>query len=131
LPVFLHNSLGLTSSVLIVAVLVRKRLVSRRIVVCTGFIYVLMTVLMVASPLWGAVALSVTDLLMSMPQLRKALREDDLSGLSRSSWWLGVVSDMCWASYAVLSGHPVAASWSFVSLVFSALVVLQIESRRK
>lgn len=131
LPVFLHNTLGFASSILVVLVLTNNRMVRLRMAMCVGLMYAVLSVFILANPLWGAVALSAADVFMSVPQLRKALKESDLSGLSRASWWLGVLTDLCWASYAVLSGHPVAASWSFVSLVFSALVVFQIEHKSR
>lgn len=67
-----------------------------------------LTVLAAAGMVGGArglgLLLPVSVLVANLPQLRVALRERDLSGLSAGTWMLSVAEGAVWGSYGLFAG---------------------------
>lgn len=77
-----------------------------------------------------AVALALADAVSVAPQTVRAWRDPSLAGVSGWSWAAQLGLSAGWAAYAVSVGHPLGASWSFVSSV-AATVVLAGKVRRR
>ncbi|MHB8467148.1 MAG: hypothetical protein ACYDH6_11620 [Acidimicrobiales bacterium] len=70
-----------------------------------------------------AVALALTVIVTSGPQVWKAIRDRDLSGLAPATWWVAIADGLAWGSYGVVVHDPALQGYCVV-LVTSAVIVL-------
>jgi uncharacterized protein with PQ loop repeat len=57
------------------------------------------------------------------PQVWRAVREDDLDGLSPATWWLSILDAVTWGAYGLAVGHAALVGYAAV-LSASAVTVL-------
>ena len=57
------------------------------------------------------------------PQVLRAVRESDLTGLAATTWWLSIVDAATWGAYGVAVGDAALVAYGVV-LSSSAVVVL-------
>lgn len=69
------------------------------------------------------VALGGTVLVTTGPQVARALRSDDLSGLAPATWWVAIVDAVTWGAYGLAIGDAALVGY-FVVLLGSAVTVL-------
>jgi len=84
------------------------------------------------SPEIIAAVVTVVDLIVLLPQIRRAIKEADLSGISIPAWAFALAQDIGWAIYGFGIGHPLLAGWSLVSAPVNVLILIfAIRKRRK
>lgn len=66
-----------------------------------------------------------------IPQIVDALRSNDVSGVSVSTWWLGVFGNVLWAAYGVLARDPRLYLGALVAGVMSLAIIVIVEYRRR
>lgn len=76
------------------------------------------------SPELIAAVVTVVDFVAYLPQVRLALREADLSGISVPAWAFALVQDAGWIVYGFGTGHPLLAGWALVSAPASVMVLV-------
>jgi uncharacterized protein with PQ loop repeat len=57
------------------------------------------------------------------PQVLDALRNDDLSGISVSTWWIAIADAVLWGAYGVGMGDTAVMGYSVVLLGVTAIVM--------
>lgn len=78
----------------------------------------------VTSPELIAAVVTVVDFIAYLPQVRVALKEADLSGISIPAWASALVQDAGWIVYGFGTGHPLLAGWALVSAPASVMVLV-------
>ena len=79
-----------------------------------------------------AATVTIVDLLVLYPQIRRAIKETDLSGISITAWLFDLMQDFGWIVYGFGIGHPLLAGWSLVSAPSSMLILFfAIRKRRR
>ena len=73
-----------------------------------------------------AVGLAAGVLVTQGPQVRKALQEEDLSGLTPATWWLSVLDATTWGVYGLALGDAALLSYFIVLLTCSIVVLLRL-----
>ena len=102
------------------AVLLRREVGCRDLVAVGGFV----AALLVAAALGVlGVALAGTVLVTTGPQIRRVLREHDLSGIAPATWWVAIVDAVTWGAYG-LAVSDAALIGYFVALLSAAVIVL-------
>lgn len=87
---------------------------------------------MATSPEVIAAVVTVVDFVAYLPQIRLALKEADLSGISIPAWAFALVQDGGWIVYGFGIGHPLLAGWALVSAPASITVlILAVRKSRK
>lgn len=69
------------------------------------------------------VALGATVLVTTGPQVARALRVDDLSGVAPATWWVAIADAATWGAYGLAIGDAALVGY-FVVLLASAVTVL-------
>lgn len=77
-----------------------------------------------------AAVITIVDLIVLLPQVRKSIKEADLSGISISAWIVGLLQDIGWVVYAFGIGHPLLAGWSIVSAPASMVILYYTIKKR-
>ena len=67
--------------------------------------------------------LAVGVLVTQGPQVLRAAREQDLTGLAATTWWLSIVDAVTWGAYGVAVGDAALVAYGVV-LSSSAMIVL-------
>jgi uncharacterized protein with PQ loop repeat len=102
------------------AVLLRRQTTGRDLLAVSGFI----AALAVAGVLGVlGVALAGTVLVTTGPQVHRALREPDLSGIARATWWVAIVDAVTWGAYGWAISDPALVGY-FIALLGAAIVIL-------
>lgn len=102
------------------AVLLRQRTTSRDLLAVGGFV----AALAVAGALGVlGVALAGTVLVTTGPQVHRALREPDLSGIARATWWVAILDAVTWGAYGWVISDPALVGY-FIALLAAAVVIL-------
>lgn len=102
------------------AVLLRKQVTRRDLAAVGGFV----AALLVAAALGVlGVALAGTVLVTTGPQIRRVLREHDLSGIAPATWWVAIVDAVTWGAYGWAVSDAALIGY-FVALLAAAVVVL-------
>ena len=70
-----------------------------------------------------AVALAAGVLVTAGPQVWKALRDRDLSGIASTTWWVAIADALSWGAYGLVV-HDLALEGYCVVLLASAVTVL-------
>lgn len=65
------------------------------------------------------------------PSVLKALREDDLTGISPATWWISILDAATWGAYGVAVGSPALVGYGVVLLSASAIVLARIAWTRR
>lgn len=73
-----------------------------------------------------AVGLAAGVLVTQGPQVRKALQEEDLSGLTPATWWLSVLDATTWGVYGLALGDAALLSYFIVLSTCSIVVLLRL-----
>ena len=69
------------------------------------------------------VALAGTVVVTTGPQVRRVLREHDLSGIAPATWWVAVVDAVTWGAYGWAVSDAALIGY-FVALLGAAVIVL-------
>lgn len=102
------------------AVLLRRQVTRRDLAAVGGFV----AALLVAAALGVlGVALAGTVLVTTGPQVRRVLREHDLSGVAPATWWVAVVDAVTWGAYGWAVSDAALIGY-FVALLAAAVIVL-------
>lgn len=102
------------------ALLLRRQVTRRDLAAVGGFV----AALAVASVLGVlGVALAGTVVVTTGPQVRRVLREHDLSGVAPATWWVAVVDAVTWGAYGWAVSDAALLGY-FVALLAAAVVVL-------
>lgn len=82
----------------------------------------------VAASLLGLLGLllAVSVLLTSGPQVLKALREHDLTGIAPATWWVAIADASSWGLYGVLLGDRALEGYGTVLLASAVTVLTRI-----
>lgn len=102
------------------ATLLRRALGRRELVGAAGFVAAILVA--AALGLLGA-ALAATVLVTTGPQVVRALRSDDLSGVAPATWWVAIADAATWGAYGWAVGDAALVGY-FVVLLASAVTVL-------
>lgn len=102
------------------ALLLRRQVTRRDLAAVGGFVVAL--VLAAAMGVLG-VALAGTVLVTTGPQVRRVLREHDLSGVAPATWCVAVVDAVTWGAYGWAVSDAALIGY-FVALLLAAVVVL-------
>ena len=68
-------------------------------------------------------ALAGTVLVTTGPQVRRVLREHDLSGIAPATWWVAIVDAVTWGAYGWAISDAALIGY-FVALLAAAVIVL-------
>jgi len=102
------------------AVLLRRQVARRDLAAVGAFV----GALLVAAALGVlGVALAGTVLVTTGPQVRRVLREHDLSGIAPATWWVAVVDAATWGAYGWAVSDAALIGY-FVALLAAAVIVL-------
>jgi len=102
------------------AVLLRRQVARRDLAAVGAFV----GALLVAAALGVlGVALAGTVLVTTGPQVRRVLREHDLSGIAPATWWVAVVDAVTWGAYGWAVSDAALIGY-FVALLAAAVIVL-------
>jgi len=102
------------------AVLLRHQVTRRDLAAVAGFV----AALLVAAALGVlGVALAGTVLVTAGPQVRRVLREHDLSGVAPATWWVAVVDAVTWGAYGWAVSDAALVGY-FFALLAAAVIVL-------
>jgi len=118
--------LALAPSVLMSTYLLRSGTVGVSVVRLTASVGGLLLFVTAMHPTLGVTLLVVYDLTMTIPQVVRACREKDLSGLSVRSYLVSLVTDAAWIVYALGVADPLAGSSSAISLLAAAVIVARV-----
>jgi len=85
-------------------------------------------VVLVVSAALGVVGLSLAAgvVVSQGPQVLEALRDDDLSGIAPSTWWVAVADAATWGAYGVAVGDVALMGYGVVLSVAAAVVLARI-----
>lgn len=116
----------------LVVLLMRAGAVSVRTLVFFVIVGILLAALgVIVTPEIIAALLTVIDLVVLLPQVRLAIREADLSGISIPAWGFSLLQDVGWVVYGFGIGHPLLAGWSIASAPASVIILIQAIRRRR
>jgi uncharacterized protein with PQ loop repeat len=102
------------------AVLLRHRTTGRDLLAVAGFV----AALAVAGVLGVlGVALAGTVLVTTGPQVHRALRDPDLSGIARATWWVAILDAVTWGAYGWAISDPALVGY-FIALLAAAVIIL-------
>ena len=102
------------------AVLLRRQVTRRDLAAVGAFV----GALAVAAALGVlGVALAGTVLVTTGPQVRRVLRDHDLSGIAPATWWVAVVDAVTWGAYGWAVSDAALIGY-FVALLAAAVIVL-------
>ncbi len=102
------------------ALLLRRHVTKRDLVSVAGFV----AVLLIAAALGVlGLALAGTVLVTTGPQVRRVLREHDLSGIAPATWWVAIVDAVTWGAYGWAISDAALIGY-FVALLAAAVIVL-------
>jgi len=76
-------------------------------------------------------ALSVGVLVTSGPQVWRAIRHDDLSGISATTWWVAIADALSWGAYGQALGDSALRGYSATLLISALIVLSRIYWRRR
>jgi uncharacterized protein with PQ loop repeat len=102
------------------AVLLRRQVSRRDLAAVAGFIAALL-----AAAAMGVLGLALagTVLVTTGPQVRRVLREHDLSGIAPATWWVAVVDAVTWGAYGWAVSDAALVGY-FIALLAAAVIVL-------
>ena len=131
-PVIIQNAAGFVACAVMVRLLWAHHQVSVRTTLLLLALHVAIGAVMVQHLAAGVAILAACDVLFVVPQIRTAWQQRDIGGLSHSAYRFSVIMDLAWIAYAIGIGHPFAAAWSFIALMFGAAILLRMQygSRR-
>jgi uncharacterized protein with PQ loop repeat len=86
-------------------------------------------VVLVVSAAFGVVGVSLAAgvVVSQGPQVLEALRDDDLSGIAPSTWWVAVLDAGTWGAYGVAVGDAALMGYGVVLSAAAAVVLARIE----
>jgi uncharacterized protein with PQ loop repeat len=86
-------------------------------------------VVLVVSAALGVVGVSLAAgvVVSQGPQVLEALRDDDLSGIAPSTWWVAVLDAGTWGAYGVAVGDAALMGYGVVLSAAAAVVLARIE----
>lgn len=102
------------------AVLLRRQITRRDLAAVGGFVAALLAA--AAMGVLG-VALAGTVLVTTGPQIRRVLREHDLSGIAPATWWVAIVDAVSWGAYGWAVSDAALIGY-FIALLAAAVIVL-------
>lgn len=102
------------------AALLRRQITRRDLAAVGGFVAALLAA--AAMGVLG-VALAGTVLVTTGPQIRRVLREHDLSGIAPATWWVAIVDAVTWGAYGWAVSDAALVGY-FVALLGAAIIVL-------
>ena len=102
------------------AVLLRREVTRRDLAAAGGFVGAL--VVAAALGVLG-LALAGTVLVTTGPQVRRVLRDHDLSGVAPATWWVAIVDAAAWGAYGWVLSDAALIGY-FVALTAASIIVL-------
>ena len=102
------------------AVLLRRQVNRRDLAAVGGFVAALLGA--AAMGVLG-LALAGTVLVTTGPQVRRVLREHDLSGIAPATWWVALVDAVTWGAYGWAVSDAALIGY-FIALLTAATIVL-------
>ena len=90
-----------------------------------AFAVQLAVALLLPDPVLGVIAAGLSTVAF-LPQALAALRQSDLSGLSRPMWTLSIAGGVLWASYGLGRGEAVIVASAMVGTMLSAVVLARV-----
>lgn len=76
-------------------------------------------------------ALAVGVLVTQGPQVWRAIREDDLSGIAPATWWLSVLDALTWGAYGLAVGDGALVGYGWVLLASAVIVLTRVWSAKR
>ena len=65
------------------------------------------------------------------PQVLRALRETDLTGLATATWWLSLLDATTWGAYGLAVGDPALVAYGIVLSASAGIVLTRIRMTRR
>lgn len=102
------------------SILLRHHVTRRDLAAVGGFVAAL-----VVAALLGVLGLALagTVLVTTGPQVRRVLREHDLSGIAPATWWVAIVDAITWGAYGWAISDAALIGY-FIALLAAAVIVL-------
>jgi uncharacterized protein with PQ loop repeat len=110
-------------------VLLLRREVSRRDLMWAGAWLTLQAVAAVTRQL--VVVLAAGVLVTQGPQVLRALRETDLTGLAAATWWLSLLDATTWGAYGLAVGDAALVAYGVVLATSACIVLTRIRLTRR
>ncbi len=110
-------------------VVLLRRDVSRRDLTWAGAWLAVQVVAAVLGLLVAVLAFGV--LVTQGPQVLRALRESDLRGLARATWWLSLLDATTWGAYGLAVGDAALVSYGVVLATSAGIVLGRIHITRR
>lgn len=128
----LASSLGplaIWSTLLVTLVVLRRDRLASACLIATILVGTIMFLLIPATVL-GVIAVG-GSVLWSIPQLRTALKQDSLSGVSATGYFLVFIENLGWILYGVASGHLAYAAAPLVQGPSALVIAIRAHRTRR